>query len=84
MKTKTVKAHVEKINALKQELREILDNCTKEVRALSSDEKEMFTKKEQEIRELTETVKIMEERCKDILEKVEVREVEKVEEVRAT
>ena len=60
MKTKTVKAHVEKINALKQELREILDNCTKEVRALSSDEKEMFTKKEQEIRELTETVKIME------------------------
>ena len=84
MKTKTVKAHVEKINALKQELREILDNCTKEVRALSSDEKEMFTKKEQEIRELTETVKIMEERGKDIVEKVEVREVEKVEDVKAT
>ena len=68
MKTKTVKAHVEKINALKQELREMLDNCTKEVRALSSDEKEMFTKKEQEIRDLTETVKIMEERGKDIVE----------------
>ena len=84
MKTKTVKAHVEKINALKQELREILDNCTKEVRALSSDEKEMFIKKEQEIRELTETVKIMEERGKDIVEKVEVREVEKVEDVKAT
>lgn len=84
MKTKTVKAHVEKINALKQELREMLDNCTKEVRALSSDEKEMFIKKEQEIRELTETVKIMEERGKDIVEKVEVREVEKVEDVKAT
>lgn len=84
MKTKTVKAHVEKINALKQELREMLDNCTKEVRALNSDEKEMFDKKEQEIRELTETVRIIEERGKNIVEKVEIRETEKVEDVRAT
>lgn len=81
MKTK---AYVEKINALKQELREMLDDCAKEVRALNSDEKEMFEKKEQEIRELTETVKTIEERGKNIVEKVEVREVEKVEDVKAT
>ena len=84
MKTKTEKGYVEKINALKQELREMLDNCKKEVRALNSDEKEMFDKKEQEIRELTETVRIMQERGKNIVEKVEVREVEKVEDVKAT
>ena len=51
MKAKTEKGYVEKINALKQELREMLDNCKKEVRALNSDEKEMFDKKEQEIRD---------------------------------
>lgn len=78
-----VKAYVEKKNALKQELREMLDSCSKEVRALNGEEKDKFAKLEEEIKALDETIKIMEERGKDIVETVEIREVEKEVDVKA-
>lgn len=60
-----IKALVEKRNAKKVELDQMLEVCEKEVRALTSEEDVKFTEIENEIRELDKTIEKLEARAKE-------------------
>lgn len=68
-----IKALVEKRNAKKVELNQILETVEKEVRALSSEEDTKFSELENEIRDLDKTIEKLEARAKETA--VEVTEV---------
>ena len=72
----SIKALVEKKNALVVEAEKMLNVAVEEVRALNEEEKTAYETKEAEIRELEETIKLMEKRSKE----TKVEEVVSVEE----
>lgn len=72
----SIKALVEKRSALATELEKMLEVAVEEVRALNEEEKTEYKAKEDEIREIEETIELMEKRSKE----AKVEEVRTVQE----
>lgn len=76
----SVKKLIEKKNVLIAEAEAMLNVCADEVRALNEDEKEAYALKEAQIKELNETISLMEARSKEAEVEVVDNKIEKEEE----